>query len=108
MKIVIKDLFHEALKSFIVCTGDMIHEGELGRLRQSFQLMEELLLSGEPEVKNLIRSSYIPSLNVLLDECEWKDVIVSLLPHQLHQEFDRHMIRFEIHSDVYMFEIHLN
>lgn len=108
MRVILKDLFHEALKSFIVYTGDMIHQGKLGRLRQSFLLMEELLLSGEPEVRDLIRNSYIPSLSVLLDEHEWRDVIVCLLPQHLHGEFDRHMIRFEINANTCLFELHLN
>jgi hypothetical protein len=108
MKIIIHDLFHEALKSFIVHTGDMIHQGELGRLRQSFNLVEQLLQSGEPEVKELIRSRYIPSLYVLLDESEWRESIIALFPYRLNEEYDRHILRFEINSDVCVFEIHLN
>jgi hypothetical protein len=108
MKIIINDLFHEALQGFIVHTSDMISKGELGRLRESFNLIEQLLISSESHVKDLIRTSYIPSLYVLLDESEWRETILELFPFFLNHEYNRHMSKFEIKEDACVFEIHLN
>jgi hypothetical protein len=108
MKIVVNDMFHEALKSFISVTSEMIQKGELGRLKDSFNLIDRLVSSGEPEVKELIRSVYIPSLYVLLDENEWKEPIISLFPHFLKEEYNRHVIHFRMEGDTFVFIFHLN
>lgn len=108
MKIVINDMFHEALKGFIAVTSEMIQKGELGRLKDSFNLIERLIATGEPEVKELIRSAYIPLLYVLLDESEWKEPIITLFPHLLKEEYDRHSTYFRLEGDSFVFVFHLN
>ena len=89
MKIKTHDPFHISLKNYTTLTSRLILMGEFQLLKASFIIIEKFLQEGDTSIKEAIVEYYVPSLCRFLNECEWRNKVVPLLPLLLNEEYKR-------------------
>jgi hypothetical protein len=76
-----------SLNRFTELTGDLIRNGELGKLKVCFESIESLLQSGEQPIRDAVHKQYIPSLASFMQECHLRTPFLNLMPRGLYTLF---------------------
>lgn len=102
------DPFQAPLKTFTALTFELIKQKEYDTLKICFNFIERFLVNGDLTVKIALSGSFIPSLFAYLQECEWKQEVVNLMPRKLRTMYCGHASKSTIRNDYVHFIVHLN
>jgi hypothetical protein len=78
-----------SLKELITLTGELMQQGQLGKLKSCFDSIDTLLVDGDSTLKEAIHSIYIPSLTKLIEDFHIKTPLINLMPSRLLHEYQQ-------------------